>query len=217
MPLLPVESTILSNWITTTIDITEPLRDVPHNTEGITQEIAAALSLVMRFTFSRNADKAKSQISAICEKAVRLKLAIRRAPYNYKIEVPSRDAKKWGEPGCDSETRVLVPVAWLQVIDHEARPGSGDEWEATGGTRSMGDTIACIPFGSLTKLEEGGNEKKRKVILEKGWVVAKLEGRKQKRKAPMPAVKEQTRKRITPNRGVSPRHLARIKALMGEE
>jgi hypothetical protein len=172
---------------------------------------------VVRFTFSRNADKAKTQISAICEEAVGLKLAIRRAPGNYKIEVPSRDAKKWGEPGCDSETRALTPQAWLQIIDREARLGSGDEWEPTGGTRSMGDSIACIPFGALTKLEEGAGAEKRKVILEKGWVVAKAEGGKLKRKAATPAGKEQVQRRVTPNRGVSPQHLARIKALMGEE
>lgn len=171
----------------------------------------------MRFTFSRNADKAKSHISAICEEAVRLKLAMRRAPCNYKIEVLSRDAKKWGEPGCDSETRALTPDAWLQIIDHEARLGSGDEWEAAGSTRLMGDTVACIPFGALTKLVEGADGEKRKVVLEKGWIVAKAEGGKLKRKASASVGEEQVQKRITPNRGVSPRHLARVKALMGEE
>ncbi|KAK4150762.1 hypothetical protein C8A00DRAFT_17763 [Chaetomidium leptoderma] len=208
-----VQKETLNTWIATTIDTITPLRDIPQNVGGITQEILEALAPVMMlFAFNRNADRVKSQISAICEEAVRLKLAMRRAHGNYKIEVPSRDAKRWGEPGCDQETRALVPAVWLRVIDREAGPGTEEEREAAAGKQTRSD-IACIIFGALTKLEEGNSSGKNKIVLEKGCVVSKAETGRLKRKA---AVEEEPRKRVNPNRGVSPAHLARIKALMGE-
>jgi len=88
--------------------------------------------------------------------------------------------------------------------------------------QTRGD-IACIPFGALTKLEEGADGEKIKTILEKGWVISKADVTvsKLKRKAPMPAVaeegeeaEEQPQKRATPNHGVSPMSLARLKALV---
>ncbi|SPQ23960.1 b6671258-603a-4148-9d73-97d91f520f2e [Thermothielavioides terrestris] len=211
-----VDRSLLENWIASTIDITSPLRDIPGNIEGITNEIFEALKPVVRFTFHRNADKVRGQISAICEQAVQLKLAIRRAPYIYKIEVPSRDVKKWGEPGCDQETRSLGPKAWLSVVDHEREPDEMDETADAPPRRAAGD-ISCVPFGALTKLETGEDGEKKKVILEKAWVISREPGGGLKRKATAPADEgeEQPKKRVSPNRGISPAHLARIKALMG--
>jgi len=45
--------------------------------------------------FQPKRKEGQNRISAICEEAVRLKLAIRQAAGNYKVEVPSRDAN-WG-------------------------------------------------------------------------------------------------------------------------
>jgi hypothetical protein len=224
MILPPVENTKLGTWIATTIDIASPLRDVPHNIEGIAQEIFEALSsVVVHFAFGRNADKVKAHISNICEEAVRLKLAIRQAPGDYKIEVPSRDSKKWGEPGCDQETRALSTMTWLRVVDREVRLDAQAKGEGPLAKQTRGD-IACIPFGALTKLEQGADGEKTKTILEKGWVIAKADVtvNKLKRKAPMPVVEEeggeeeeQSRKRAAPNHRVSPMYLARLKALVG--
>jgi hypothetical protein len=154
----------------------------------------------------------------MCEQAVRLKLAMRRAPGNYKIEVPSRDSKKWGQHGCDDETRALRTGLWLQVVDHEATPDPAQNQEPAL-TRAPRDGIACIPFGALTKLEESGPGQKTKVVLEKGWVVSTAgDGGKPKRKASALAGEvDQPPKRLNPNRGISPTHLARIRALMGQK
>ncbi|KAJ4300657.1 hypothetical protein N0V88_003343 [Collariella sp. IMI 366227] len=97
-----------------------PLRDIPRNIEGVTSEILHTLSPVLRPAPSgRSAlsDKIKSHIAAICELAINLKLAMRRALGGYKVEVPSRDTKKWGEPGCDTETRELAAEEWLCVFE----------------------------------------------------------------------------------------------------
>lgn len=220
MLCVTVDKTTLGAWVATTVDTTAPLRDIPGNVEGVTQEIFEALSPVIRFAFSRNADKVKLQIAAICEEAVRLKLQMRRRPGNYKIEVPSRDAKKWGEPGCDEETRSLGSGLWLQVIDREIDQGTAMKHGhvAPAGGRP-GKDIACIPFGALTKLEEGSSGTTRKVILEKGWVIARGHGQEQKRKASTSAAQEEppNKKRPSPNRGVSLAQLNRIRALMGDD
>jgi hypothetical protein len=154
----------------------------------------------------------------MCEQAVRLKLGMRRAPGSYKIEVPSRDSKKWGEHGCDEETKALRTGVWLQVIDHEADPDTVQTREPAF-TKPSRDGIAYIPFGPLTKLEESVPGHKTKAVLEKGWVVSMAgDGAKLKRKASSLASEtDQPPKRVNPNRGVSPAHLARIKALMGQE
>ncbi|KAL2167099.1 hypothetical protein VTG60DRAFT_1690 [Thermothelomyces hinnuleus] len=182
-----VDDAELNTWVGTTIEVTTPLRDIPYNVEGIVQEILEALSPVIRSAASHTTNKIRARISSICEEAVRLKLAIRQAPDNHKIEVPSRDAKKWGEAGCDEETRSLRTVSWLHVVDHETEPDAQQRREER---QTRGDVV-CIPFGALTKLDRGPEGKKTKTILEKGWVVAKGDVvRRSKRKAPSPANKE---------------------------
>lgn len=218
-----VDNATLAAWIATTLDVTAPLRDVTRNVEGVTQEIFDALSPVIKLASGRSADKLKDRISAVCQEAVHLKLAMRRHPGNYMVEVPSRDVKKWGQSGCDHDTRALKPEVWLQVVGHESGPADDDEWRQDGakGRRSGGD-IACIPFGALTKVEVGPGGEKRKVVLEKGWVIARGVAGKQtsKRTAPATAAEDDSeplRKRVAPNRGISPAQLKRIKALMGDD
>jgi hypothetical protein len=212
--VLSVDSTTLHAWISATIDITSPLRDVPKHVEGVTQQIFEVLQPVMsKFTSRRNTDKVKAWISAICKEAVRLKLAMRAADGSYKIEVPSRDSKEWGEPGCDQETMALKSKSWLQVVDHETEP------DDTNNTRRTGGDIACIPFGALTNIKDGQDGGTKKVILEKGWVVSRGAGGKRKRKvSSVPAVEEErSKKRAGSNHAVPPAQLERIKALMGGE
>ena len=159
---------------------------------------------MIKSALNRDTNRVKQQISSISEEAVALKLAMRRYPGNFKIEVPSRDAKTWGEPGCDQKTRVLTSSVWLHVVDHEAVPESGYKRDGAGGKR--GD-VSCIPFGALTKIEMGPDGEMRKVILEKGWVISRGQGKVKKRKAVAPVAQdgsEQPAKRITPYRGVSP-------------
>ncbi|KAL2156650.1 hypothetical protein VTH82DRAFT_1395 [Thermothelomyces myriococcoides] len=182
-----VDHTELNTWIGTTIEATTPLRDIPYNVEGIVQEILKSLSPVIRSSSNHSASKIREQISAICEATVRLKLAIRQAPNNHKIEVPSRDAKKWGESGCDEETRSLRTTNWLHIVDHETEPDAQQRKEQR---QARGD-IVCIPFGALTKLDRGADGKKTKIILEKAWVVAKGDVvRPPKRKLRRPADEE---------------------------
>lgn len=174
---------------------------------------------MIRFAFVRNTDKVKDQLSIICEEAVRLKLALRQTPGNYRIEVPSQDSDKWGEPGCDEETESLKTTNWLQVLDRE-ETGSGSQVKRQGlVAEHTRREIACNPFGALTKLGEGAGGKKTKIVLEKGWVVIKAGNKKLKRGAPATTVEEEyhPRKRVTPNQGINPRYLARIKALVGGE
>jgi len=92
--------------------------------------------------------------------------------WKYKIEVPSRDVKTWGEAGCDKETRDLKPVAWLQVIDHEFSSIDKIKGDSSIGTKKRGD-VACISFGALTRFDEEPNGRRHKVVLEKGWVIAR--------------------------------------------
>lgn len=207
----------LSSWIGATIDAAAPLIDPERIVEGVADEIIEALSPVIRFTFTRNSDKVKEEISVICQEAVRLKLAMRGTPGGYKLEVPSRDTKTWGEPGCDDETRALKPGLWLQVVEHEVNLGIGGKNDAVWSKRANGD-IACIPFGALTKLDESEAGAVRKVILEKSWVVSRgAAGKRKRRTESSPAPDEQPAKRVDPNRGISPASLARIKALMDAE
>ncbi|KAK4244579.1 hypothetical protein C7999DRAFT_43770 [Corynascus novoguineensis] len=163
------DETELNTWVSTTIETMTPLRDITHNIEGIAHEILEALSPVVRLASNQNANKVRARISTICEEAVRLKLVIRQAGGNYKVEVPSRDAKKWGEPGCDEETRGLGTTSWLQIVDHETELDAQEKRECK---QTRGD-IAYIPFGALTKLDKGSDGKKTKIVLEKGWVIAK--------------------------------------------
>ncbi|KAK3290545.1 uncharacterized protein B0H64DRAFT_350567 [Chaetomium fimeti] len=210
-----VDNTKLNDWIATTIDATSPLRDIPLNIEGTAQEIFEALNQVIRFAFIRNADKVKGQLLAICEEAVRLKLALRQAPDDYKIEIPSQDPKKWGEPGCDQDTKSLKVAKWIHVIDHEVGPEAQGNREGHRAEDTR-DEIACIPFGALTKLGEGAGGEKTKIVLERGWVVTKTGDQKLKRGAPAVEEEEQhPRKRIPPNHGIHPLYLAKIKALVG--
>ncbi|KAL2163974.1 hypothetical protein VTH06DRAFT_3187 [Thermothelomyces fergusii] len=159
-----VDEAELNTWVGTTIEATTPLRDIPYNVEGIIQEILEALSPVIRPAADHSTNKLRSRISTICEEAVCLKLAIRQAPGNHKVEVPSRDAKKWGEPGCDEETRSLKTANWLHIVDHETEVDVQQRKEER---QTRGD-IVCIPFGALTKLDRGTDGKKTKTILEKG-------------------------------------------------
>ncbi|GAB1318561.1 Ribosomal RNA large subunit methyltransferase H [Madurella fahalii] len=211
-----VNDMTLSSWIAATIDVAAPLIDLERLVEGVTNEIAEALSPVIRFAFTRNSNMVKNEISAICQKAVRLKLAMRGTPGGYKIEVPSRDTKTWGEPGCDDETQVLNSGMWLQVIEHEINPATAND--ADGSKRASGD-IACIPFGALTKLGEREDGTTSKVILEKGWVVSMgvVGERKQKAESSPVLLDEQPAKHVDTNREISPANLARIKALVDAE
>ncbi|KAK4097683.1 hypothetical protein N658DRAFT_456532 [Parathielavia hyrcaniae] len=246
-----VDNRTLKTWIATTIDTIAPVRDIPRNSEGVAREILEALSPVIYSSSSRNfmnkttsmnavtAKKLTTQISSICEQAVRLKLAMRRASggRRYKIEVPSRDAKKWGEAGCDDETRALRSGAWLQVVDHEGEevedmgPSTIARPARRGPHAAIGGDVAYVPFGALTRAEEGpapGGER-RKVVLERGWVVARFDdapgsgGGMKKRKglAGARAGEEegqpQKRIKVEANRGVSLAHLARVRALMGQQ
>ncbi|KAH6631394.1 hypothetical protein F5144DRAFT_490618 [Chaetomium tenue] len=217
-----VDDTKLSNWIATTIDTTSLLQNIPGNIEGTAQEIFEALLPVIRFAFVRNTDKVRDQLSVICEEAVHLKLALRQAPGNYKIEVPSLDSKKWGEPGCDDETRSLNTTRWLRILDREeVRTSTQNRREGSISEHTKSD-IACIPFGALTKLEEGPDGERIKTVVEKGWVTTctKAGSHKLKRGASALTVGEEERhpqKRATPNHGINPRYLARVKALVGGE
>ncbi|KXX79232.1 Ribosomal RNA large subunit methyltransferase H [Madurella mycetomatis] len=212
-----VSNRALSSWIGATIDAAAPLINPERIVDGVADEIFEALSPVIRFAFTRNLDKVKGGVSVICQEAVRLKLAMRGTPGNYKIEVPSRDTETWGEPGCDNEMRALESGLWLQVIEHEVNPDTERKNGVVYSKRASGD-IACIPFGALTKLEEGQAGTARKVILEKSWVVSKRVAGERKRKTePSPVLDEQPAKRANPSRGISPANLARIKALMDAE
>ena len=167
-----VDSDKLGAWVAATIETTAPLRDISQNVEGIRDAIFEMLSPLLKSAPTLEKDKVKKQILAICEKAVYLKLAMRRYPGNYKIEVPSRDVRAWGEAGCDKETRDLKPVAWLQVIDHEFSSIDKIRGDASTGTKKRGD-VAYISFGALTKFDKEPNGRKHKVVLEKGWVIAR--------------------------------------------
>ena len=195
------------------------LQHIPSNIERTAEEIFEALIPVIRFAFARNTDKVKGQLSIICEEAVRLKLALRQAPGNYKVEVPSQDLDKWGEPGCDEETESLKTTKWLHVLDREYTDSGSQEKRQGLTTEHTKREIACIPFGTLTKLGDNADGKKIKIVLEKGWVVTKAGNQKLKRGAPATTVEEEhpSRKRVTPNQGINPRYLARIKALVGDE
>jgi hypothetical protein len=221
-PVLPptlVDDAKLNNWIATTIDTVSPLQHIPSHIEGTAQEIFEALAPVIRFAFIRNTDKVKDQLSSICEEAVCLKLALRQTPGNYKIEVSSRDSNEWGESGCDEETGSFKTTKWLHVLDREDTDSGSQEKRQGPIAEHAKREIAYIPFGALTKLREGAGGKKIKIVLEKGWVVTKAGNQKLKRGVPETTVEEEhcPRKRVTPNHGVNPRYLARIKALVGGE
>lgn len=229
---IAVDERKLRSWVSATIDAAAPLIDVGRIVEGVADEVVAALAPVVRFEFTRNSGRVRDEILAICQQAGCLKLAMRGAPGGYKIEVPSRNAKAWGGPGCDDETRALGSRQWLRVVEREpAIPDSEGKKDdgAAGGTnnkRAGGGDIACIPFGALTRMEEGpAAGQKRKVVLVEAWVVSR-EGRvadeamlnKRKAESSIPEQQdEQAAKRVHPNRGISPAHLARIKALMDAE
>ncbi|KAL2018373.1 hypothetical protein VTK56DRAFT_908 [Thermocarpiscus australiensis] len=213
-----VNNETLTAWIASTIDITSPLTDIEHSVEGVRDEIFEALSPVRQFQSTRNTSVFKNKISAICQEAVRLKLAMRRAPGGYKIEVPSQDAKKWGEPGCDQETRALSSGLWLHVTDHEVSLDAEEE-------RGWSGDIACIPFGALTKLEKDDNGNMRKVVLEKAWVISRGNGSGKvntgtKRKASAVDAQDQPPSKRTSdstNSLVPAEHIRRFKALMGDD
>jgi hypothetical protein len=104
-----VSSKTIRSWVAATIEAVGPLIHMERNVEGVTQEIIEELSPVISFVFIQNHVKVKAQVSAICQKAARLKLAMRKASRVYAIEVPSHDVETWGGPGCDLATRALKP------------------------------------------------------------------------------------------------------------
>ncbi|KAK4142579.1 uncharacterized protein C8A04DRAFT_38223 [Dichotomopilus funicola] len=150
-----VTSAKLDHWIATTITTTTPLRDIPKGVEGLAQELFDALRPVIRFAFRRNSDSVHTQIATICIQAVELKLTMRRAGSRYRIEVPSRDTKRWGEPGYDDLTGGLPPVAWLTVVDREP-------------LRQPGGNVVYVPFGALTGVGEWAGGEKAKMVFERG-------------------------------------------------
>ncbi|KAL1836357.1 hypothetical protein VTJ49DRAFT_5249 [Mycothermus thermophilus] len=210
---------VINKWVNTTIATIKPLRDVRQNVEGVTQEILEALDPLVKHRFIRNVSQAREKISAICENAVNFKLNLRQHGGKYKVEVPSRDVKRWGEAGCDDDTKAFQPTRWLRVVDHEVVPSTTEDKQAGSGDLKG---ISVIVFGALTKVEDGiYDEDIEKVFLELGWVVLKrsAEYKAQKRKSPNPEEMEveEARRTAVTNTGVSQRQIARIKALMGQD
>ncbi|KAK4233237.1 hypothetical protein C8A03DRAFT_48153 [Achaetomium macrosporum] len=182
-----VDSTTRHAWIAATIDVTAPLRDVPEHVEGITQQIFEALQPIIRFAFSRNADKVKARISAICEEAVRLKLAMRATSGGYKVEVPSRDAKKWGGPWCDQ------------------------------GQRTSGDVACIPFGALTKLKEGKDEEKKKFILEKAWVISRGGGGKLKRKASTPTVEEKRPEKRVSSNQLVSAAQLARIKALMSEE
>ncbi|KAL2267867.1 hypothetical protein VTJ83DRAFT_5144 [Remersonia thermophila] len=213
---------VINEWVKTTIAAIAPLRDVRQNVEGVTQEILEALDPLVTHGFIRSARQARQTIASLCEKAVNLKLRLRQRGGKYKVEVPSRDARRWGEAGFDEGTKAFPPTEWLRAVDHEAAPSTTEDKPA-----GLGDLrgVSVIAFGALTKVEDGiYDEHAEKTMLEPGWVVVKRSARPEsmapKPRSPVPdemEVKRPARRAATTNARVSPRQMARIKALMGQD
>ena len=108
----------------------------------------------------------------------------------------------------------------MMVVDQEMTGGGAD---AAGEGRRSGEDgavkrprgdVACIPFGALTKFEEWADGKRRKVALERGWVVSWVAAQK---RAAEERVEGEVKKRVMLNPKVSQAQLDRIRALMGDE
>lgn len=105
------------------------------------------------------------------------------------------------------------------VVDQEMTGGGGAD--AAGEGRRSGEDgavkrprgdVACIPFGALTKFEEWADGKRRKLVLERGWVVSRVGAQK---RAAEDRVEEEVRKRVILNPKASQAQLDRIRGFDG--